>query len=189
MIPALLLAAACSGDCRAQDLFTTMERRMLAAMPLQLEVRSRAEGSVKADATTSVSIGPATRLHSRGRLEGEVFEKDLDRQTSPELREAVVLGLTRMGLLHNVVRLAQDQPLDHADGTVRDWLRAVKFRRVKGGVRYSINLEGKDRGTVTLLINAKSKMPVKRTAVVHFPRGDMRVTETYVFPRHAPPAR
>jgi hypothetical protein len=183
MIPALLLAAAaCSGDCRAQTLFLTMERKLLSAMPMQLEVKSHAEGAVKADAVTDVSIGPETRLHSQGTFLERPFQKNYDRPTTPGLRDAVVLGMTRMGLLHNVANLTQDLPPDHADKEVRDWLKPVKFRRVKGGVAYSINIDGQDRGETTLLINAKTKLPSKRTAVIHFPNADMRVTETYRFP-------
>lgn len=180
--PALLLAAACSGDCRAQALFQTMERRLLARMPAQLEVVSHAEGAVQADATTQVSVGPATRLHAQGTFLGKPFQKSFDQPTTPGLRDAVLLGLTRMGLLHNVANLSQDLPPEHADGTLRDWLQVAKFRRVKGGVAFSVLLDGKDVGPVTLLIDARSKLPRKRTQVVHFPGADMNVTETYSFP-------
>ena len=183
MIPLLLLAAACSGDCRAESLFQAMERKLLSQMPaVQLEVVSHAEGSVRADATTEVSVGPATRLHSRGSFLGKNFEKNYDQPTTPGLRDAVLVGLTRMGLLHNVANLTEDLPPDHADKDVREWLKAVNFRRARGGVSYQINIDGKDRGETTLLINAKSKLPMKRTAVIHFPGGEMRVTETYRFP-------
>lgn len=179
---ALLIAAACSGDCRAQMLFQTMERKLLSAMPLQLEVVSHAEGAVRADATTGVSVGPATRLHTQGTFMGTPFQRDFDQPTTPALRDAVVLGMTRMGLLHNVVNLAQGNGIDRADGTVRDWLSAAMFRRVKGGVAYTVLIDGKNAGFTTLLIDAKTKRPRKRTEVVHFPNGDMRVTETYRFP-------
>ncbi|MGZ6143764.1 MAG: hypothetical protein ACXWLM_10525, partial [Myxococcales bacterium] len=96
MTLALLLAAACSGDCRAQALFQTMERKLLSAQPLQLEVTSKAEGAVRADATTDVSVGPATRLHTKGSFMGTAFAKDFDEPTTPELRDAVVLGLSRL---------------------------------------------------------------------------------------------
>ena len=182
MIALLLAAGACSGDCRAQALFQTMERRLLAQMPAQLSVVSHAEGAVQADATTEVSVGPATRLHSQGTFRGKPFQKSFDQPTTPRLRDAVLLGLARMGLLHNVARLSQDLPPEHADGSLRDWLQAVNFRRVKGGVSYTVLLDGKDVGPVTLLIDAKSKLPRKRTQVVHFPNADMRVTETYSFP-------
>ncbi len=182
MIVALVLAAACSGDCRAQTLFMAMERTLLAKAPLQLEVKSHAEGAVKADATSELSVGPATRLHAQGTFAGKPFEKSFDEPTTPALRDAFVVGLARMGLLHNVVRLSRDQPPDHADGTVREWLQAVSFRRVKGGVSYALQVGGRQSGESTLSINAQTRLPSKRTLVVHFPEGDMRVIETYRFP-------
>lgn len=182
MILAVLLAAACSGDCRAQALFQTMERKLLSAQPaLQLEVTSHAEGSVKADAASDVSVGPATRIHAKGTLMGKPFERDFDERTTPELREAVIVGLARMGLLHNVVNLSQGEAIDHAAGGARDWLEPAKFRRVRGGVTYALLVGGKETSEVTLLIDSKQR-PKKRTMVVHFPNGDMRVTETYRFP-------
>jgi hypothetical protein len=182
MISALLLAAAaCNGDCRAESLFLQMERKLLSRL-VQLEAKSHAEGSVQADATADLSIGPAARVHATGTFQGKPFEKSFDQPATPALRDAFVLGLTRMGLLHNVVRLAHDQAPDHADGTVRDWLRPVKFRRVRGGVRYAITVGGTETGETTLLIDAKTKLPRRRTAVIHFPGGDMRVTESYRFP-------
>ena len=181
MILALLLAAACSGDCRAQALFQTMERKLLAASPLQLEVTSHAEGAVRADAESDVSVGPATRLHTKGAFMGTAFAKDFDEPTTPELRDALVLGLSRMGLLHNVVNLSQGNGIDHASGGAREWLEPVKFRRVKGGVAYTLLVSGKETGTATLLIDSR-KRPRKRKLVVHFPNGEMRVTESYRFP-------
>src|SRR4051812_36427808 len=183
MIVPLLLAAACSGDCKAESLFQAMERKLLSQLPaVQLEVTSHAEGAIKADAVTDVSVGPATRLHSKGSFLGKNFEKNFDQPTTPGLRDAVLLGMTRMGLLHNVANLTQDLPPDHADKDVREWLKAVKFKRAKGGVSYSINLDGIDRGETTLVIDSKTKLPKKRTALIHFPQGEMRVTETYRYP-------
>ena len=181
MIFALVIAAACSGDCRAQSSFAAMERKLLAGLT-QLQVTSHAEGAVRADATTEVSIGPVVRLHTRGTFLGKPLARDFDEPATPALRDAVVLGMTRIGLLHNLVNLSQGTGIDHADGSARDWIKAETFRRVKGGVSYLILIDGKEVGSATLLIDAKTKLPRKRTQVVHSPDGEMRVTETYRFP-------
>jgi hypothetical protein len=181
VIALLVAAVACSGDCRAQNLFQQMERKLLSGL-LQLEVTSHAEGAVQADATTDVSVGPATRLHSQGTFLGKPFARSFDERTTPGLRDAVVLGMTRMGLLHNVVNLSQGNGIDYADGSARDWLKATTFRRVKGGVSFLILVGDKEIGSATLLIDAKTKLPRKRTQVVHLPNADMHVTETYRFP-------
>ncbi len=183
MIALLLAAAACSGDCRAQSLFMTMERKLLSEQPaLQLHVDSHATGAVKADASTDLSVGPEVRIHSEGALMGKPLAVDYDQPSNPGLRDAVIVGLARMGMLHNVVNLAQGGGIDHADKDVREWLKPVKFRRVKGGVAYKVTVDGKESGEATLLINAKTKLPSKRTLTVHFGNGDMKVSETYRFP-------
>lgn len=190
MIHALLLAAACSGDCRAQALFQTMERKLLSAQPLQLEVQSRADGAVRADATSEVSVGPATRVHTKGSFMGAPFAKDFDQPTTPNLREAVIIGLSRMGFLHNAVNLSQDNGIDHGAVGARDWLEPVNFKRVKGGVAYALMVSGKQTSEVTLLIDSKTARPKKRDMVVHFPNGNMHVIETYRFPKLvAPPLK
>ena len=177
MTLALLLAAACSGDCRAQALFQTMERTLLSAQPaLQVEAVSRADGSVKADATSDISVGPMVRFHTSGQFMGAPFTKDFDQPSTPELREAVLLGLSRMGALHNAVNVSQGNGIDRAR------VEAVNFKRAKGGVSYSVQVNGKITGESTLSIDAKTKRPLKRSMVVHFPNGEMRVTETYKFP-------
>jgi hypothetical protein len=61
-------------------------------------------------------------------------------------------------------------------------LQVRKFVRKRGGVAYTLNVAGKDAGEAVLLIDAKTRLPRKRTLTVHFPDGDMRVTETYRFP-------
>ena len=185
---ALLIAAACSGDCRAQALFQAMERKLLSAQPLQLEVTSKADGAVRAEATSELSVGPETRVHTRGSFMGAPFAKDFDQPTTPALRDAVVLGLSRMGLLHNVVNLSQGNGIDHAEGGAREWLEPVKFRRVRGGVAYTLRVNGKETGSTTLLIDAK-KRPRKRDMTVRFPNGAMHVIETYRFPRLQAPQR
>ena len=183
-------AAACSGDCRAQALFQTMERKLLSAQPLQLEVESHADGAVKADATSEVSVGPATRVHTKGNFMGAPFAKDFDQPTTGDMRDALVLGLSRMGLLHNVVNISQDNGIDHAKGGARDWLEPYDFKRVKGGVAYALRVSGKQTSEVTLLIDPKTARPKKRDMVVHFPNGTMHVIETYRFPKLvAPPPK
>lgn len=182
MLLALLLAASCSGDCRAQQQFQEVERKLLSGL-LQLEVKTKATGPLAADATTDLSVGPATRLRTRGTLAGKPLEKSLAVPTTPDLRDAVVLGMLRLGLLPNLTRLAEGEPLDYAGGGARDSLKAVKFRRVKGGVRFAVQRDGKDAGEATLLIDAKTKLPAKRTGTLRVEGGTVKLEETYRFPR------
>ena len=179
MIAALILAAACSGDCKAQQKFVAMERKLL-EKPVQVEVKSHAEGAVKADAISRLFIGPATRIHAQGTFQGKPFTRNFDQPTTRDLRDAVVVGMARMGVLHNVATLVSSGAPEHADGTVREWLEPHDFRAVKGGVAYRLRVGGQDTSEVRLTL-AKG-LPERRTMTVHFPSGDMRVTEDYRFP-------
>jgi len=49
-------------------------------------------------------------------------ERCFDEPVPPEVREALVIGLTRMGILHNLARLVAGVPPDRASGGVRDWV-------------------------------------------------------------------
>lgn len=181
MIVAWLVAAAaaCSGDCRAQQKFEAMERRLL-SRPLQVAIKCHAGGALQAGADVRVFIGPATRLRASGTWKGEPFTRSFDQPTTPGLRDAVVLGMTRMGVLHSVARLMQGGGPDHADGTVREWIEPHDFRLVKGGVAYRLRVGGEEAGEVRLTL--ANGLPRRRIQEVHFPNGDMRVTEEYRFP-------
>jgi hypothetical protein len=180
MIGAWLLAAAaaCSGDCKAQQRFEAMERKLL-SRPLQVDVKCHTEGALRADAEARLFVATATRLRAQGTWQGEPFTRNFDQPTTPALREAVVIGMTRMGVLHNVARLMQGGGPDHADGTVRQWLEPHDFRLVKGGVAYRLRVGGREAGDVRLTLS--NGLPRTRLQTVHFPNGDMRVTERYRF--------
>ena len=49
--------------------------------------------------------------------------------TPPALNEAIVIGLTRMGHLHNIAVLTGGLPPDHSDGGAADWVRVANFAR------------------------------------------------------------
>ncbi len=75
----------------------------------------------------------------------------------PHLREALLVGLTRMGILHNLACLTGNAAPDHADGGVEAWVTVGSFQRPDG------ELGG----------------PLTRRQTVRFPMGEMRVVERY----------
>ncbi|MEM1044188.1 MAG: hypothetical protein AAGI91_16385 [Bacteroidota bacterium] len=106
----------------------------------------------------------------------------------PALREALALGFTRMGLLHNLARLTAAQPPDRAEGGVAQWVivhgaawgtrRTIDGRAVQG-LRFDLRVSGTEAGTATLWLDAATGLPVRRDQVVRFPDGTMTVTESY----------
>jgi hypothetical protein len=51
------------------------------------------------------------------------------------LTEALVLGFTRMGILHNLARLTRGAAPDHADGGVREWVEVRDVHVVPAATR------------------------------------------------------
>ena len=98
------------------------------------------------------------------------------------LEEALVVGLTRMGILHNLARLVSGSPPDRADGGVREWVEAVNPTWTSTppgeGIAFGIRVEGQDAGEAVLHLGPEGR-PAGREQVVRFPGGEMRVRESY----------
>jgi hypothetical protein len=101
------------------------------------------------------------------------------------VREAVVIGFVRMGVLHNLARLVGAAPPDRMDGGVRSWVQAVDPQWVTGepevgarGISFGIDVAGQRSGSATIWLDPDGTM-VGRNQVVQFPGGEMRVTERY----------
>lgn len=111
------------------------------------------------------------------------------------LTEALVLGLTRMGVLHNLARLVGDEGVDRAQGGAGDWVKAVDVK--EGGpdnvggeachrVDFSIEVDGLKKGDASVCLSDSTALPLHRRQTVHFDSGDMTVTETFRWTLKAP---
>jgi hypothetical protein len=101
------------------------------------------------------------------------------------LREAVVIGFVRMGVLHNLARLTGGAPPDHMDGDVRAWVQAVDPQWTTGdpevgthGISFELEVDGRRSGTATVWLGSDGTV-VGRDQLVQFTTGEMRVTERY----------
>jgi hypothetical protein len=140
-------------------------------------------------AARGVFAGDSVDLFLRAR--GDEYEYGngpaRSRASRPDfLMEAVGVGFTRMGLLHNLAMLVANQPPDHADGGVREWVTvdSLSYVEVEGeesaprAVAFSIFVGGSAVGTATLELDDRGLPRVRRQAVL-FPSGEMRVVERY----------
>ena len=192
---------------RPQDpatLFTTLEARLRDAALVELTcVVVVATGAVSASLEGTLVIEPGNvvalgftgslfgedvdlRLESDGeRLIGEAGGTTFDQAASPALVEALLVGFTRMGILHNLAMLSGGQLPDHADGGVADWAQVSDFQldenrgRDRNLVRFLLTVGGEPAGEVGLVIDAETGEPLQRSQRVHFPEGDMLVLESY----------
>ncbi len=185
-----------------------LEDRMIAASRVEFEftidsegqVISHLEGRVRWQRDAEFSLvaegelaGQPQRLELRGdattlaTLAGDDASERWSGARPAELIEAVVLGLTHMGLLHNLAVLAGGMPPDHADGGAREWLGTDDLEfgpeqvRDAGPARpleFVIVVAAEPVGRATLWLDDRN-LPIERRQVVEFPDGEMRVVERY----------
>ncbi|MEM6292823.1 MAG: hypothetical protein AAGA54_16230 [Myxococcota bacterium] len=125
------------------------------------------------------------------RMTGTGGARDFDLPQPAGLRDAIAIGLVRMGLLHTLAVLSAGMPPDHADGDVRSWLS----RTVQPGaptvavmepahdalpadpITFVTAVEGEDALTATLWFD--DGVPVERQQQTRFPDGTMDVQESF----------
>jgi hypothetical protein len=182
----------------------TLEERVLAATRVSIVFEIVAEGMNTANLRGVLELGPTgkMRLDARGSFAGEAGEvhfvcdgstmkgerggKRFELPVAPALRESVVLGLLRMGLLHNVAVLWNARPPDRSDGDIREWVVTTGHRYADAdrgiALVFDVVVDPSTRatpiGTATLELDSHG-LPARREQVVHFPEGDMRVVERY----------
>jgi hypothetical protein len=111
-----------------------------------------------------------------------------DGETPEDLWGGMLIGMTRMGLMHNVALIASGGVPEGTDGNVRNWLRVLD---VAGGddielngvrtraLTFGLEVDGKLSASVVLWVGIDSGLPLERWQRVFFPAGEMRVTEVY----------
>lgn len=183
-----------------------LEQRLLAARSVSLDFTITSKGAVAARFEGSLQWQgeDALALVATGEFAGQPRELELradattlstyvdgvQRWTGPRpgaLVEALVVGLVRMGLLHNLAVLTGGMAPDHAEGGARDWLAADELvslppeRRGElelSGLEFVLVVAGTPSATMTLWLDAEGR-PSERAAIVQFPEGEMQVEERY----------
>lgn len=180
--------------------FAALEQRLLAAQTVRITFAIEAEGSNTADVRGILELGPGgkARIDARGSFAGQAGEahfvadgrtmkgesvgKRFELASGAALHESILIGLTRMGLLHNIAVLWGGRPPDLAEGGIREWVVTSEHRDAtsdgKPAIGFDIVVQGTPMGETTLVLDAAG-LPVERSQVVHFPNGDMRVVERY----------
>ena len=169
---------------------------MLAANEIAFDFHVTAEGAVGADLKGRLDIGSGAgaRLVASGTFDGQPVELALrsdenqlemangarvTRTATPaQLKEALVIGVTRMGILHNLARLTGGLAPDHAEGGVRDWVTVGAFAPGANGIGFDLTVAGEPAGSAMLEIDAGGR-PAIRRQTVDFPTGQMHVVERY----------
>jgi hypothetical protein len=91
-----------------------------------------------------------------------------------------VVGFTRTGVTHNLLRLADLLPPDHADGRVDSWARTTDIRREeKGNLAFGVETDREPRGSVILFMAPGTELPGERRETLNLGEGGGEVTEIY----------
>jgi hypothetical protein len=93
------------------------------------------------------------------------------------LIEAMVLGLTRQGLLHNLAMATGGHPPERADGGIDEWIQ-VSGETNGPPLEFDIHVQGQRVGHATLSLDEAGR-PTERRQTVEFPEGQMHVVERY----------
>ncbi len=93
-------------------------------------------------------------------------------------KEAVILGMTRMGILHNLALLTGSRPPDRSGGGIREWVRPDRVRSTAEGLAFDVVVDGEAAAEAELALDGR-RLPAKRRQTNRFPAGEMRVVETY----------
>ena len=214
----LTLLAGCAAGPRpvppgatASDRLTHAENALLGAKNLtgSFELDSKGENVAHLTGTLELLDGNAMHLVAEGNFKSELVQVELDSRDSsgtnrattkgptvsshrdppaPKLREAMALAIARMGLLHNLVMLAMDQPIEKSEGGYGEWVKALEARdgasetfngETCRRVEYVLSVDGKRMAEASVCIADATGLPLQRTQTVHFGTGEMTETETF----------
>ena len=192
----------------APQLVEALESLLLRDTGVIVPFRVQAEGAFEAalEGSLHLASGGRARLDAHGMFGGLPVQALLvsdgrrmmwvnngrghEAETPLYLREGLVLGLSRMGILHNLARLVNGSPPDATDGTAQEWVKITDPAHAGSdpseptgvAVHFGIVVAGAPSGEATLWVDPTSGVPLLRRQEVMFPQGSMRVTERYVGP-------
>jgi hypothetical protein len=181
-----------------------LEQRLTAAHTFRFHVRLATSGRIESHYEGDVVAGPDRR--ARLALQGSFGNRDADvlftcdgkrmragrsmdpLDVAPDLRDGITVAFVRMGLTHDVARLAAGKFPDYLDGSVRQHLEVIGAahapgEELRGGATerwtWALYVDHQRAADETLWLDARSGLPVRRRVTVHFPEGDMDVGEEY----------
>lgn len=177
-----------------------LEARLLAATGVSASCTITSTGAVESEVKVVLELGQpgGDRLDVVGRFGGtrrlgrmeqsgsqttvfltssgsEPMARTVD--SPPEVRRALVVGLTRMGLLHNVSTLLGGKLPDHSEGGVEEWVTTTNHRWTAGDtLTFDLSVDGAEAATAAITFDSEG-WPIRRTQRVAFEEGAMEVEE------------
>lgn len=188
----LLMALVLASLDASSNPFAELEQQILDSEGFSLEFEINSEGAVNSSLHGRLALcrGNKIMIQSSGELFGEQVNNTLQsdgqvmnlnrkqQDLPPNLNEAVIIGLLRMGLLHNLARLSGNLVPDHASGGVADWVRVPVVGENHEKLFFDIMVGGNRAGRAELVLTDNG-LPLARVQTVYFGSEEMKVTERY----------
>ena len=190
----------------AETRFLELEQRLLDAESVHIRGAAGSAGAVISglEGQAVLASGNRARLQFSGEFGGTGVTLALvadgeqmwggngadqfESEAPPLLNEGILLGFTRMGILHNLALLSSVSPPDGTDGAIRDWVTVSNFAWGESGtldgvaaeaLTFDLTVNGTPSAKVVLWLDQENGLPVQREQLVQFPDGEMRAIEVY----------
>ncbi len=200
-LSALCLSALCLSACATrppetpEEIIIDIESRLLQAQRVAFDFEIQAIGVVNAklegrfeldgDLITLSYHGSYGQHKRAGRFTADattmismVNEKSKSSQRPTHLKEGLLIGLTRMGLLHNLAGLQGGSFPEHCSGGAQ---KTLELRNLNAGsdraVVFDLIVRGRHSASGSLWIDGP--VPTMRKQSVYFDQGSMEVNEQY----------
>ena len=199
---AILLAgvASAKGEDRTEEL-AALENRLLTAETVRVDFTITSDGVLSTALKGSLDIrGDTLSLEADGDFGGSPVDlilavsgteiaggnlaladaslREFSVKNPGAAKEAVILGMTRMGILHNLALLTGSRPPDRSAGGIREWVKTENVRDRGDGLAFDIMVDGHKAAEGSLALDGR-RLPTRREQTNRFPAGEMRVVETY----------
>ena len=190
----------------ASTFFKELESKLLAAKTVRFNATAISEGAFAFSFNTEIVLaqGNRARLNAEGSMMKQARSPQLTsdghqmvfglaetnrKETTPgALNEGLLIGLTRMGIMHNLAMLSGGKAPDGTDGKAKEWVTLTDIRLKKGvsldgkqtnQVTFGITVGGVPSATAVLWLSLDHGLPLRREQTVAFDGGSMTVIETY----------
>ncbi len=190
----------------AETRFQELERKLLEAETIHIEGGAGSTGTVESafEGKVILANGNRARIQFTGQFASNHVlvalvsdgtkmwagngSDSFEEETPVALNEGIIVGLTRMGILHNLAVLSGASGPEGTDGNVQDWLTVTNFawgdEETIDGVlaetmTFDISVDGKPSAKARLWLNKETGFPIQRQQVVQFPDGEMTAVEVY----------
>jgi hypothetical protein len=186
------IAAVESSTVAEMNPFEALESKIYEAPGLTFSFDINSSGAVTSNLRGEVKLCSGNRVSIRS--QGEIFDQPItsmleavgntlklngrELQVPAELNESIMVGLLRMGLLHNLVRLGGDFVPDHAGGGVEDWVQVPVVGVSGDRLFFDVLVSGQRAGKADLILSKKG-WPQRRVQTVYFGTEEMKVIEIY----------